>query len=98
MRTYRFTLLAAMGIAAATGCRGQLREKFFPPGPMQYQQEKAQRWDPFPLEMSHNAQDEVRPREFNRPPAPATRGQPYEFGMPKYGTYPPPRIIAPGEE
>lgn len=81
-------LFAAIALATA-GCgigQGQLRQQIFRPGPAQYQQQRAVKFDPFNEQNYVGTPDNSsRPRDYYQPNAEPTRGRWPDWGAPRYG-------------
>jgi hypothetical protein len=61
------------------------RPDWFNPGPAKYQQQRAQRFDPYPDNDIGPPVIGGRPPEFSRPPAETTRARWNQWGAPRYG-------------
>ena len=71
--------LVVLGIAAlvvGSGCRGLAPPNWFRPGPAEYQQTQAQRFDPYPENETGPKIAGARPPEYEKPPAEVLRVQP----------------------
>lgn len=83
MRT-RTTLLLLL-ICACQGCQSMGRPQWFNPGPASYQQQRAQRFDPYPDNDIGPPVIGARPPDYTRPPAETTRARWNQWGAPRYG-------------
>jgi len=79
------SILLAIGLLGACGCTSPKFgwPKLFGPGPAPYQQERAQKFDPY-AEYGP-ALSESRPRSYDAPPPEASRGHWDDWGSPRYG-------------
>ncbi len=74
----RKTLLNAsilVVLLSATGCAGVSGPNWFNPGPAQFQQAQANRFDPYPEDDLGPELVGVRPRDFQEPRAEPTRAR-----------------------
>lgn len=71
-----FFLLGAAVAAGLAGCRGAGRPNWFHPGPAEYQQSRAQLFDPYPENEPGPRIVGGRPMEYDKPPAEVLRVQP----------------------
>ena len=83
-------LLLAIGVLGAGGCgigNGQLRDRVFRPGPFQYQQQQAVRFDPYSEQDTYLGPRDTttRPRDYYKPNAEPTRGRWLDWGAPRFG-------------
>ncbi len=81
-------LLFATIALATTGCgigQGQLWQQIFRPGPAQYQQQRAVKFDPYDEQIVGTRDNSSRPRDYYQPNAEPTRGRWREWGAPRYG-------------
>jgi hypothetical protein len=62
-------------VIASTGCTRIAGPNFFHPGPTDYQQKRAERFDPYPDVMAGPAVESVRPREYQNPMPDVKRSQ-----------------------
>jgi hypothetical protein len=84
------TLAIALGCTGPNGERRPGMPRIFGPGPADYQQQRAQRFDPYadPDMTNDNNMQDARPRAYQLPPAEPSRArwlEPRDF-PPKYGT------------
>lgn len=89
----RFCVLMVGGIVAApaAGCgtNPAWRNKIFHPGPTQYQQQNAEKFDPY-NEISVGPRDDTsRPLSYREPNPEAAQGRWDAWGWPRYGHHPP---------
>ncbi len=81
--------LAAISIAAlaltATGCRGTAQPQFFGPGSAPYQQQRAQRFDPYPETNIGPSVDGGRPDSYSAPAPEPARGHANQWSPSPFG-------------
>lgn len=68
-------LLVAVALAAAGGCRGTRLPNWCYPGPADYQQNAAQRFDPYPENDVGPPVDGGRPMQYETPVAEPSRAR-----------------------
>ncbi len=76
-------LTLSMGLlVVAGGCQGMAPPGFFRPGPAEYQQSQAQRFDPYPENEPGPTVVGARPLEYQNPPAEVLRARwlPWNWG------------------
>lgn len=74
--TARLRLFSLAGLAAVLlGCTGTGGPSWFRPGPAQYQQRKAERFDPYAQPDIGPDVTGARPREYDRPTAEPARSR-----------------------
>jgi hypothetical protein len=81
-------LLLAAAVAGVAGCgigQGQLRQQIFRPGPAQYQQQRAVKFDPYQEQEVGTPDNSSRPRDYYLPNAEPTRGRWDTWGAPRFG-------------
>ena len=83
-------VLVALFATAAPGCgigQGQLRNQVFRPGPAQYQQQQAVRFDPYSEQETYTGprDSSARPRDYIKPNPEPTRGRWDTWGLPRFG-------------
>ena len=71
-----FIALAASFAVVFCGCRGLAPPNWFHPGPAQYQQAQAERFDPYPENEPAPKIVGARPLDYQKPPAEVLRVQP----------------------
>jgi hypothetical protein len=72
-----FAVLVGVAVAAGSaGCRGLAPPNWFHPGPAEYQQSQAQRFDPYPESDVAPRIVGARPLEYENPRAEVLRVQP----------------------
>lgn len=89
MSRARLLLVALIALGTA-GCgigQGQLARRVFRPGPTQYQQQQAVRFDPYSEQDSYLGPRDstTRPRDYIKPNAEPTRGRWDTWGAPRFG-------------
>lgn len=82
-RASKLLLAAAIVVASGSGCQGTGFPRLFSREPVPYQQQRAQKFDPYP-EYGPDIRD-TRPRAYTNPPPEASRGRWQEWGAPRYG-------------
>jgi hypothetical protein len=75
MKRLRLVALAAVIAAGTFGCQGA-PSTYVRPGPVEYQQARAQRFDPYPENDTGPPIVGGRPREFENPPPEVQRARP----------------------
>ena len=83
MRRVPILALVAPCLLASLGCKDFGFPKLFHPGPVEYQQQRAQKFDPYP-EYGPGI-DQTRPLQYDRPPPEASRGRWEQWGAPRFG-------------
>jgi hypothetical protein len=83
------SLCAAVALSVA-GCgfgQGQLRQQIFRPGPTQYQQQRAVKFDPYSEQERYAGPRDstMRPRDYYQPNPEPTRGRWLDWGAPRFG-------------
>ncbi len=68
--------LAVILVVGISGCRGLVPPNWSHPGPAQYQQAQAERFDPYPENEPGPKIVGARPLEYEKPPAEVLRVQP----------------------
>ena len=81
-------------LLGACGCAGTGHSKIFHPGPAEYQQKQAERFDPFPM-TDVGPDMQARPRDFIRPAPENERVQNPDAYDEKFHQPPPPGIYRP---
>lgn len=87
MRRLHAVFVAGLLAAITAGCANQpsLRDKVFHPGPALYQQQKAQRFDPYNEITVGSRDDTSRPLGYQQPNPEAAQGRWDDWGMPRFG-------------
>jgi hypothetical protein len=80
----RYLGIFLTGCCLACGCRGTSFNPFSP-GPTEYQQRRAQHFDPYIDNIAGPEVPDARPRDYMNPPPEATRARWFEFGSQRYG-------------
>lgn len=81
-------LLFAAVLACAGGCgigQGQLRDQVLNPGPVRYQQQRANHFDPYPELKVGTPDNTIRPRNYLEPIPEPARGRWPQWGLPRFG-------------
>lgn len=75
-------VVAVLLVAGAAGCADVARPSLFHPGPADYQQRRAERYDPYPEKDVGPPVVGARPREYENPPAEVLRARwlPWNWG------------------
>ena len=68
-------LLLLLSLMASAGCVRIAGPDFFHPGPTDYQQKRAERFDPYPDVMAGPPVESARPREYQSPMPDVKRSQ-----------------------
>lgn len=84
--------LIAIALLGACGCAGVGHSKIFHPGPAEYQQRQAERFDPFPM-TDVGPDMQARPRAFLRPAPENERVQNPDSYAEKFHQPPPPGVF-----
>ncbi len=75
MRRFASVVLGLALVVGAAGCRGLAPPNWSHPGPAEYQQRRAERFDPYPENEVAPAIVGARPREYEKPPAEVLRAR-----------------------
>lgn len=76
MNKYWLLVLGLVLLVGNAGCRNLASPNWFHPGPAEYQQARAQHYDPYPENEPGPELVGVRPREYENPRAEVLRVQP----------------------
>jgi hypothetical protein len=75
----------AVGVLTAAGCRGTGQPQFFGPGSAPYQQQRAQRFDPYPETNIGPSVEGGRPESYSAPAPEPARGHPNQWSASPFG-------------
>ncbi len=79
------TLVVLVLVSPLVGCQGMRRPQWFNPGPIDYQRQQAQRFDPYPDQDVGPRMEGTRPPGYQQQGAEPTRARWNEWGRTRSG-------------